>query len=320
MSGHTVLVIAQTQDPTADLVVDALLARSADVARIDTADFPGSLSLSARPERVDSPGWLCSRGRQIDLASVCSVYRRQPAQFTFPAGLSAPEQRFATLESTYGLGGVLSAQPWRWIDHPAVVADASYKPRQLRVAAQCGLTVPRSLVTNVGAQAREFAAEIRDGLVYKSLSPGVITEQNEMRIIYTSRLTADDLDDGAIGLSCHLFQEWIPKEFDVRLTVVGDRFFAVAVHAGSSEAKVDWRTRYSELRYEVRETPDAVRCGAMAYLYAFGLVFGAFDFSVTPDGRWWFLECNPAGQWGWLAEETGLPIAEAIVDELVRAA
>ena len=27
-----------------------------------------------------------------------------------------------------------------------------------------------------------------------------------------------------------------------------------------------------------------------------------------------------AGQWGWLVEETGLPIAEAIADELVRAA
>jgi hypothetical protein len=26
------------------------------------------------------------------------------------------------------------------------------------------------------------------------------------------------------------------------------------------------------------------------------VVFGAFDFSVTPDGRGWFLECNPAGQ------------------------
>lgn len=313
------LVVAQAQDGSADLVVDALLARGADVARIDTADFPGSLSLTAMPERVDSPGWLCSRGRRLDLASVCSVYRRQPAQFTFPAGMSMPEQRFATLESTYGLGGVLSAQPWRWIDHPAVVADASYKPRQLRVAAQCGLTVPRSLVTNVGAQAREFAAEVREGLIYKSLSPGVVAEEDEVRIIYTSRLTADDLDDGAIGLCCHLFQEWVPKEFDVRLTVVGDRFFAVAVHAGGPETTVDWRCRYDDLRYAVCETPEAVRRSVVAYLHAFGLIFGAFDFSVTPDGRWWFLECNPAGQWGWLAEETGLPIAEAIAGELVCA-
>ncbi len=320
MSDRTVLVVAQAHDTTADLVVDALLVRGTDVARIDTADFPGMLSLSARPERVESPGWLCSRGTRIDLASVCSVYRRQPAQFTFPTGMSIPEQRFAAVESTYGLGGVLSAQPWRWIDHPAMVADASYKPRQLRVAAQCGLTVPRSLVTNVGAEVREFATEIRDGLVYKSLSPGVITEQDEMRIIYTSRLTADDLDDRAIGLSCHLFQEWIPKAFDVRLTVVGEECFAVAIHADSPDTEIDWRTRYDELRYEVRETPDAVRSGVVTYLRAFGLVFGAFDFSVTPDGRWWFLECNPAGQWGWLAEETGLPIAEAIAEELVRAA
>jgi hypothetical protein len=177
VSGHTVLVVAQPGDGTADLVVDALLARGAEVARIDTADFPGSLSLAATPERIDSPGWLRSRDRRIDLASVSSVYRRQPAHFVFPPGMTVAERRFATLESTHGLGGVLSAQPWRWIDHPAVVADAGYKPWQLRVAAQCGLNVPRSLVTNVGAQVREFAAEVREGLVYKSLSTGVVTEQ-----------------------------------------------------------------------------------------------------------------------------------------------
>ncbi|HSL09316.1 MAG TPA: ATP-grasp ribosomal peptide maturase [Pseudonocardiaceae bacterium] len=319
MSTSTVLVVAQAHDGTADLVVDALLTRGAEVARIDTADFPGAFSLAATPDRIDSPGWLCVRGRRIDLESVCSVYRRSPARFAFPGGMSAPERRFATLESVYGLGGVLSAQPWRWIDHPSAVADATYKPRQLRVAARCGLTVPRSLVTNVGARAREFAAEVGGVLVYKSLSTGVVTEQDELRIIYTSRLTADDLDDGAISLCCHLFQEWVPKAFDVRLTVVGDRCFAVAVHAGSPEAEVDWRSRYDDLRYEVCGAPGKVRRGVRAYLREFNLTFGAFDFSVTPDGRWWFLECNPAGQWGWLAEETGLPIAEAIADELVGA-
>lgn len=243
MSGQIVLVVAQARDATADLVVGALLDRGADVVRIDTADFPGSLSL----------------------------------------------------------------------------ADASYKPRQLRVAAQCGLSVPRSLVTNVGAQVREFAAELPDGLIYKSLSPGVVTEEDEMRIIHTSQLSIDKIDDSAIGLCCHLFQEWIPKTFDVRLAVIGNRFFAVAVHADSPEATVDWRSRYDDLRYEVCQTPEAVRHGVAAYLRPFGLVFGAFDFSITPDGRWWFSEFNPAGPWGWLAEETGLPIAQVIAEELVHA-
>lgn len=319
MTTATVLVVAQDLDGTADLVVEALLERNAQVERIDTADFPDALSLAATPDRIDSPGWLCVRGRRIDLESVCSVYRRSPARFEFPAGMSAPERRFATLESVYGLGGVFAAQPWRWIDHPSAVADASYKPRQLRLAAQCGMTVPRSLVTNVGTRAREFAAEVGGALVYKSLSTGVVSEADEVRIIYTSRLTASDLDYGAIGLCCHLFQEWVPKAFDVRLTAVADRCFAVAVHAGSPESEVDWRRRYDDLRYEVIETPPDVRRRVRTYLRELALTFGAFDFSVTPDGRWWFLECNPAGQWGWIAEQTNLPIAEAIADELVGA-
>jgi hypothetical protein len=285
-----VLVVAQAQDGTADRVIAALRARGAELARIDTADFPGALSLAATPDRIDSPGWLCVRGCRIDLERVCSVYRRHPARFEFPAGMSAPERRFAMLESIYGLGGVLTAQPWRWIDHPGAVADASYKPRQLRVAAQCALSVPRSLVTNVGTRVREFAAEVGGALVYKSLSTGVVTEADQARIIYTSRVTAGDLDDGAIALCCHLFQQWVPKAFDVRLTVVANRCFAVAVRTESSEARVDWRCRYDQLHYEVCETPGEVRCGVRAYLREFGLTFGAFDFSVTPDGRWWFLE------------------------------
>lgn len=317
------LVLAQADDDTADLVMNALAVRRAAVSRVDTADFPSAVSVAARPDQVERAGWLRVRGERIDLTSVRSVYRRHPARFTFPKAMSGPERKFAMRESVYGLGGVLAAQPWRWLDHPSMVADASYKPRQLRVAAGCGLNVPPSLVTNLGAEARAFAAEVDGQLIYKSLSTGVVTEQDEIRIIYTTLLAEDDLaerNDESIELCPVLLQQWVPKMFDVRLTVVGDQCYAVAVHADSTEATVDWRCRYGDLRYEVLSTPDEVRAGVLAYLRRFTLTFGAFDFSVTPDGRWWFLECNPAGQWGWIVEETGLPIADAIADELTRTA
>ncbi len=162
------LVVAQAHDGTADLVVDALLARGVEVARIDTADFPGRLSLAATPDRIDSPGWLCVRGLRIDLESVRSVYRRSPARFAFPDGMSSPERRFATLESVYGLGGVLSAQPWRWIDHPSTVADASYKPRQLRVATHAGISmlVMAPEIGTTKAQQRRETRNERDINVY----------------------------------------------------------------------------------------------------------------------------------------------------------
>lgn len=43
---------------------------------------------------------------------------------------------------------------------------------------------------------------------------------------------------------------------------------------------------------------------------------GALDFIVTDDADWVFLECNPNGQWAWIEEETGLPIAAALADAL----
>jgi glutathione synthase/RimK-type ligase-like ATP-grasp enzyme len=115
----------------------------------------------------------------------------------------------------------------------------------------------------------------------------------------------------------HLFQEWIPKAHEIRLTMVGKRHFAVAIHARSAGTLVDWRTDYDALTYEVIDCPTEVAEQAHGFLSATGLTYGAFDFIVTADTEdYIFLECNAAGQWGWLAEECVLPIAEAIADEL----
>ena len=57
-----------------------------------------------------------------------------------------------------------------------------------------------------------------------------------------------------------------------------------------------------------------------AYLHAFGLTYGAFDFALAPDGRWWFLECNPAGQWAFVDEDTTRAIANALADTLQKGA
>ncbi|MGH3874773.1 MAG: hypothetical protein ACRDSR_25265 [Pseudonocardiaceae bacterium] len=100
------------------------------------------------------------------------------------------------------------------------------------------------------------------------------------------------------------------------MTVVGDRFFAVAIHADSDQARIDWRSDYGALRYEQIVAPEDVRYSIKILLERFGLPFGAFDFAVTPDGCWWFLELNPNGQWGWLEDCTELPITTAMADLL----
>jgi len=43
-----------------------------------------------------------------------------------------------------------------------------------------------------------------------------------------------------------------------------------------------------------------------------GLVYGAIDLRLTEDGRYVFLEINPAGQFLYVEQQTGQPITAAL--------
>ena len=49
-----------------------------------------------------------------------------------------------------------------------------------------------------------------------------------------------------------------------------------------------------------------------------GLVYGAIDLRRTPEGEHVFLEINTAGEFLFVEERTGQPIARAVADWLAR--
>ncbi|MGH3319148.1 MAG: hypothetical protein ACRDN9_03025 [Streptosporangiaceae bacterium] len=180
------------------------------------------------------------------------------------------------------------------------------------------LATPRTLISNDPVGVREFAEQV-GRVIYKPLSPGGIQEEGQHHALYARRLLPEDCGDPSISLTAHLFQEWVEHDHAVRMTVVDDRLFAVAIHARSEAARVDWRSDYDALTYEVITAPADVRAGVRKLMTGLGLRFGALDFLVTHDGSWTFLEINPNGQWAWI-EEVAPAIASAIADGLTRGA
>jgi glutathione synthase/RimK-type ligase-like ATP-grasp enzyme len=53
-------------------------------------------------------------------------------------------------------------------------------------------------------------------------------------------------------------------------------------------------------------------------MQSLGIVYGAVDLRRTPEGRYVFLEVNPAGEWRFVEERTGQPITEAMAALLIR--
>lgn len=312
--GRTVLVLTQPYDVTADCVVEELAMRGVPVFRCDPGEFPTTLTLVAELDGAWR-GSLRLPARQVSLDDLGCAYYRRPTVFELPEHLTAEERRWATREARMGLGGVLVTHPW-WLNHPDDIARAEYKPVQLRAAYAVGLSAPATLITNDPVAAERFVRE-RGGAVVKPLGAGVITEAGTEKLICTSRVTADEIDE-TVSFTAHLFQQSVDKAYEVRLTVVDETVFAVRIDAGSAADGLDWRTGYESLSYSVVDVPDDVRDGVRRLLDRLGLRFGVLDFVVTPHREWVFLEIDPNGQWVWLQDATGLPIAAAIADALTR--
>lgn len=313
----TVLVLSAHADRTADVVVSELHQRAVTVVRMDTGDFPVRSQLDATFSTAGFCGRLRVDGAEVDLATVHSIYYRRPTRFTFPDGLSEADTVLAATEARFGFGGVLGALDTLWVNHPARVASAEYKPTQLRAAPRCGLDIPRTRVTHNKTSAIEFADMVSGPVVCKAMSSLVLSEQGTPHLTYTSFIDPRAIDSAEFSVTTHLIQEWVPKKYDVRVTMVGQRAFAVAVHSSSGRGHVDWRADYESLEYRTVQPPSGVVAAAARFLKHFGLAFGAFDFVVTPDDEWVMLECNPAGQWLWLQDEAGVQIAAAIADLLI---
>jgi ATP-grasp ribosomal peptide maturase len=312
----TILVLTAADDPTADAVVAELDRRGAQSVRLDTGDFPRRMQIAAQ---IDGQAWA---GRlwtttAVDLTDVRSVYYRRPTQFRLPAGLSHADAVFATAEARMGVGGVLACLDALWVNDPLRTAAAEYKPLQLQLAARVGLPIPRTLITNDPSAAVAFGAEVGGPVVCKTLSSVLLADADGMKMTFTTLVDPAAIDPAPLAVTATLLQEWIPKAFDARVTMVGDQPFAVAIHTDSQQGRIDWRADYAALRYERIAVPPQVLDGMIAYLAGFGLSFGAFDFAVTPDGQWVMLECNPAGQWLWLEHETEAPIAASLADLLI---
>lgn len=313
-----VLVLAPGEDGEADLVASRLTDHGARVSWLDTAWFPARATVDAELGPAGWHGSITSPDGTIDLAGIGAVFYRQSQPFAFPAGLSSAEERFARVEGRFGLGGLLASLPARWVPGtPGAVADAEYKPVQLATAARCGLATAPTKLTNHPKTARRFVEEQEGGAVYKALMHKVIADDGDVRLIYTTPVPADAIDE-RVALTMHQFQANLTdrKHADLRVVATRRQVIAVAIRTSDPAAQQDFRVAYHTLTYEPADVPADVVSGCRRYLTVLGLRLGVFDFCLTDDG-WVFLECGPGSQWAWLQEATGVSIAELVTDALI---
>jgi glutathione synthase/RimK-type ligase-like ATP-grasp enzyme len=291
--------------------------RGHEVVVLDSGRYPLDTAITIAYDEGDLPDLaLTIAGERYDLATCRAAWWRRAQEFAFPPGLGDADARiFAYNECTEGIEGLRALLRVSWINDPVRDRRAAHKAFQLREARRSGLVTPRTTITNDPASARAFVAELGSTrVVYKSFlaHEGAWRETRVLRSDEAARL---DL----VQLAPVIFQEYVEGDIDVRVTVIGDVVLAAAVHSARTAYATDYRMELDTVPMEPYELPPDVERGIVRLMRRLGLVYGAIDLRVRPDGTHVFFEVNPSGQWLFIEERIGLPLTRTFVDALAAA-
>lgn len=316
-----ILIVTNREDYTADFAILEMQRRGIFYVRFNTEDFPQATTVTAIFGDSGIEGHFNTGKGRVHFNEIESVWFRRPVLPVPSSEIEDPAARqFCVIESLAYLEALWRSLDCFWVSKPDSIRAAESKLLQLTVAEELGFSIPRTLVTCDPSEARAFFENI-DKIVYKPLRQGRLEYGDTTTLIFTNVVTdrvASQFD--RVKYAPCLFQEYVVKGVEIRITAFGAQVFATEIHSQTDERAIDdWRRSGAlTLPYSPHELPAWVEKKCILLLQRLDLVFGAIDMILTPGGEYVFLEINPNGQWAWIEQLTGVPMSRSLVDLLVK--
>ena len=310
-----IIIIAKEDDKHAVKVKEILEGKHNEKVYIfDTSTFPTFSRLTGyfgNGSRVFS--LTDGKGTDIELQSAKSFWWRRPQGVSLDAAITDPQVRsFTYTECISAVYGMLRGCSGLWVNDVCNDDRADYKPNQLKTAVEAGFTIPETLITNDPEKVVDFWRRHNESVVYKSF--------NQRGIIWcpTRLLKAEDMKSlETVRYAPVIFQPLVPGNRDIRVTVIGERIFATEFII-QDERIIDYRLEMRPEACRPHTLPAEMRDKLIRFMRILGLEYGGIDFRLTPGGEYVFFEINTAGEFMYLQELTGQPIAEAMADHLAK--
>lgn len=286
----------------------------------DVYAYPEQLQLSLSLAACNSPKpHVVDIDQSIEIGSQDTVWLRRLPDVTIDTKLHKSDRKAALTQCQAHRDSWLAGLPSALVVNPRLAADTiRHKTPQLQLAQRIGFNIPRTLFSGIPEHVQDFVAAAPGQVIFKPHKIAVWEGENSHAITYTACLTSEHLSQlGTLKFSPGIFQDYVDKAFEVRVVWMGASYVAFRLDSQARTAsRIDWRVDQEQLHMERLQLPSSVTQLCQAFMKAAGLVFGSFDFIVTPDGDYVFLEVNEQGQFlGYETEE--IPLLQPFTEFLL---
>lgn len=321
----TIVIVTHSDDnASVEQVSERIKASGRKVLRLNSDQYPTEFQLQA--EIIDNRQQhhiITPSGDSTHTDDIHAIwYRRMAAGKNIDAQMESQMRAASVEESRRCLLGLLTCTDCFQVDEYWRVKKASNKDYQLKLAANIGLELPKTLVTNSEDAARRFYDENQGQIITKMQTAFSVWKNGSEQVVFTNDVEAHHLDNLEGLRQCPMvFQEKVKKKLELRVTVVGKQVFCAAIDSNAhAQMQTDWRKRGQDTLEDwfIYPLPEEIQQKVLQLTRNLGLNYGAIDIIVTPDNRYTFLEINPCGEFFWMDYFTNLPICDAMADLLVN--
>lgn len=307
------LVISSTLDYSTDLICAEFEKRRVSYLRLNRdifEDYEIIYNLQSDAYKIKLDDTLYTLNSKF----IKSIYFRAPVFLrTTGKARSVTDQLKRSQWSSF-LRNLIVLDDARWMNHPVSTYKAENKLYQLKIAKACGLEVPETFVGN------SLPSNIKSNKIYiiKSLDTALFYKDGNEMFTYSTMIKGRELLTSEIKLAPIILQEYLSPKLDLRVTYVKGDMFPVAIMNQGKMIDGDWRKSNKDyLSYTPIELPKLVKNQLILLMNRLNLTFGGIDLALVGD-KFYFIEVNPTGEWGWLTTCADLPIDKAIVNTLIN--
>jgi glutathione synthase/RimK-type ligase-like ATP-grasp enzyme len=316
MNSIPILIIAEPGDTHA-LVVATRLEQKYSCKTIiwDSSRFPATEKISHNIDDCFCSSYMVSDAKAIGnicISDLGAIWWRRPHPSRISESVIEPTMRaYCRNESGSFFYGLIESLDVPIFNNPNKEQKANMKAFQLKCAVSVGLKIPSTLMTNNPEHVKSFYKQHSGKVIFKMFSslPGQAVSTRRLELEHFEKLFL--LENAPV-----LFQEEIPTNLNIRITIVGDKIFA----GESSSEFLDWRID-SDLIWKKHILPGHIEKRIKNLMSLLDLQFGSIDMRVVSNGDYIFLEINPNGQFLFLEiDDETLKISNAFADFLYTAA
>ena len=315
-----VLILTYASDPHADSICDYFRNTGIEFFRINTDKLIRDFSISF--DSKENIFRVSDNSKHITIDQTWNIWNRRIVDPETLSDIPKDLEKIITIETKRTWEGLLISHRGKVINRPQNQYHANSKIDQIKFVSEfCKeIKIPNTILTNRPKDVIKFYKE-NSKICHKLQQQTIVEKNGESLIAYTNIVNENHLENvELIRRNPCLFQEYIEKAYELRITALEDKAIGIAIHSQNSErSKIDFRRYdFDNVNYEKVQLPKKIEDFCRNLIRHYGLSFGQIDMIYTSQGEYIFLELNPNGQWLWLEQQSGYNLTKDIASNLIK--